>query len=61
MNFLKSFIKKVNKNQNFVLKKLNEQQSIFFPRLNNSLNGFIDWDNTAEEIVKFINAFSLYA
>jgi methionyl-tRNA formyltransferase len=58
MNFLKSFIKKVNKNQNFALKKLNEQQSIFFPRLKNTLNGFIDWDNTAEEIVKFINAFS---
>ena len=42
----------------FFLKKLNEDSSIHFPRLISSTNSFIDWSNSAEEIVRFINAFS---
>ena len=57
--FLKKFLKKINsKNNMFILKKFNENNSILFPRLISAKNGFIDWSNSADEIVRFINAFS---
>jgi len=57
--FLKKFLNKIkSKNNFFTLKKFNENNSILFPRLISSKNGFIDWSNSADEIVRFINAFS---
>ncbi len=57
MKFLIEFLKKIKKNHNFKLRKFNERHSIFFPRLNVKYNGFINWDYSADEIVRFINAF----
>ena len=57
--FLKKFLNKIkSKNNFFTLKKFNENNSILFPRLISSKNSFIDWSNSADEIVRFINAFS---
>ena len=57
--FLKKFLKKIkSKNNTFILKKFNENNSILFPRLISAKNSFIDWSNSANEIVRFINAFS---
>ena len=58
ISFLKNFLRQIKKNYVLKLKKLDEVKSIFFPRLKNNTNGFIDWNNSADEIVRFINAFS---
>jgi len=58
ISFFKNFLKKIRKNYSLTLKKIDEKKSIFFPRLKNNINGFIDWSNSADEIVRFINAFS---
>tara|TARA_A100001015_G_scaffold316202_1_gene429886 strand:+ start:7343 stop:8323 length:981 start_codon:yes stop_codon:yes gene_type:complete len=56
--FLRKFLTQVKDKKKFKLKKFNENNSIFFPRLNNKTNGYINWENSADEIVRFINAFS---
>jgi len=58
ISFLKNFLKKIKTNRNFNLRRLYEKNSIFFPRLKAKINGFIDWDTNADEVVRFINAFS---
>ncbi len=56
--FLRKFLNQIKNKKKFKLKKFNENNSIFFPRLNNKINGYINWENSADEIVRFINAFS---
>lgn len=56
--FLKNFLNIFKRKHDLKLKKLNENLSVFFPRLITKNNGFINWENSASEIVKFINAFS---
>lgn len=58
MIFLKNFLNQIKLKKKFKLKKFNENHSIFFPRLKNKINGFINWNHSADEIVRFINAFS---
>ncbi len=58
ISFLKKFLTQIKYKKKFKLKKFNESNSIFFPRLNNKTNGYINWENSADEIVRFINAFS---
>ena len=56
--FLRKFFTQIKNKKKFKLKKFNKNNSIFFPRLNNKINGYINWENSADEIVRFINAFS---
>jgi len=52
------FFKKIIKNKKIMGKKQNEKISTYWPRLNTQLHGWINWDWNAEEIYKFIKAFS---
>jgi methionyl-tRNA formyltransferase len=57
LEFLKDFLRQVEKGQAFKLKKLDESLSMYFPRLYTLKHGFINWNWSTEDIVTFICAF----
>lgn len=58
LQFLVTFLNKINNRNSFKLRELSKKNSILFPRLISKINSYINWDLDISEIVKFINAFS---
>lgn len=52
------FIESCVKNKPIVLSPQNNDASIYLPRLYTEINGAIDWDWDAEDVERFIRAFS---
>ena len=57
LNFLKDFLKEVNKGADFKLQRLNESKSSYYPFLSTENNGYINWSWSGKDIYLFINAF----
>jgi methionyl-tRNA formyltransferase len=55
--FLAEFLNEVHENQNFALVSLDESISSYYPFLNTKIQGWINWNWSAEEIDRFICAF----
>ena len=55
---LKEFLEKIETGRPIHLQPQNEEFSTYLPRLFTEINGAINWDWTAEEIERFIRAFS---
>lgn len=53
-----SFLGMVERESDFYPKAQPEHLSSYWPRLNTGINGYVNWDWTCNEIVRFINAFS---
>ena len=51
------FFKKIKNFNNFKKKPINEKDNLFFPRLNTKRNGWVNWNWTGNDILKFINSF----
>ena len=49
------------KNKNFILNpiNINNDKSTYWPRINSKKNAWINWEWTADEIVRFIKSCSL--
>ena len=55
--FYQTFIKKIIKQEKFLLTKQNNSLGRYNPSLNTLKNGFIDWSMTSYDLYNFINAF----
>ena len=59
LSFLLDFLKKLlNKKYKFKIIKQNNSNSYYWPRLNSDIDGQINWNWNAEDIVSFIKGFS---
>lgn len=55
--FIQDFFLKVDSGYEFGLKKQYNSSSTYWPRLNTEKNGIVNWNWSASQIKKFINAF----
>lgn len=55
--FLAEFLNEVHEEKNFSLESLDESISSYYPFLNTKIQGWINWNWSAEEIDRFICAF----
>ena len=55
--FYEKFIKKIKKGNSFALLQQPNYLERYNPRLNTKISGWINWNNSSEDIFRFINAF----
>ena len=57
LTFIKKFIEKVSKNENFICKGQPDYLSMYWPRLNTKMQAYINWLWGAKDLERFISAF----
>jgi len=57
LTFFKDFILKIKKGKKFNLKLQLDYIGRYNPRINTKINGWIDWNMSSENLIRFINAF----
>tara|TARA_Y100001970_G_scaffold261626_1_gene344961 strand:- start:19171 stop:20157 length:987 start_codon:yes stop_codon:yes gene_type:complete len=57
IKFADKILKKLKNNMKFNIIKQNKKISTYWPRLNSKKDSFINWSFTAEDLVRFIQAF----
>ena len=57
MLFFKDFIENIKKGKKYSLKSQVDYLGRYNPRLNTKINGWIDWNMSSENLIRFINAF----
>lgn len=57
ISFFEAFIKEIKLGKKFLLKNQSNYLGRYNPRLNTNINGWIDWDMSSENLIRFINAF----
>jgi methionyl-tRNA formyltransferase len=55
--FFKDFISNLKKGKKYELKSQIDYSGRYNPRLNTKINGWIDWNMSSENLIRFINAF----
>lgn len=57
-DMLKEIIDEINEKKEFILSGQSSHLSSYYPKLNTEVHGYINWEWSVDEIVRFINAFS---